>query len=324
MKRREFIALLAGAAASWPQPSRAQPKPMPVIGFLSGRSPAEAEYIVDSFRQGLKEAGFLEGQNVRIEFRYAEGQYERLPGFAAELARLQVAVIIAGGTAGPAMLATKAIPIVFTSGLDPLAAGYVSSINRPDGNVTGVTFYSGALASKQLELLREIAPQSAEFGFLANPKGSSAAVQVKDALAAAAAINLKLRVLNASTEADFETTFATLAGLPNAALVVGVDPFFDSRPDQLAALAARYRIPAVYNLRGFIEAGGLMSYGASITDSYRQAGVYAGRILRGDKVSELPVQFPTKYDLVINLKTAKALGLEVPPTLLARADEVME
>jgi putative ABC transport system substrate-binding protein len=324
MKRREFILALGGAAASLPFAARAQQKAMPVIGFLSGRSPGEAGYIVGSFRQGLKEAGYVEGQNVRIEFRYAEGEYERLPALAAELVRLQVAVIIAGGTAGPAKLATAAIPIVFTSAVDPVAAGLVSSINRPDGNMTGVTFYSGALASKQLELLREIAPRSAEIGFLANPKGSSAAVQTKDALAAAAAVNLKLRVLNASTEADFETSFSALAGLPNAAMVVGVDPFFDSRSEQLAALAARYRLPTVYNLKEFVKAGGLISYGASITDSYRQAGMYAGRILKGDKISELPVQFPTKFELVINLKTAKALGLDVPPTLLATADEVIE
>jgi putative ABC transport system substrate-binding protein len=297
---------------------------MPVIGFLSSRTAAAGEYVLGSFRRGLKEAGYVEGQNVTIEFRYAEGQYERLPALAADLVRLRVAVIIAGGTTDPARQATTTIPIVFTSGLDPLAAGYVSSINRPEGNITGATFYSGALAAKQLDLLREIAPKSVEIGFLVNPKGVSGKVQTNDAVAAASAANLKLHVLNASTEADFETSFAALAALPDAAMVVGVDPFFDSRPDQLAALAARYRVPTVYNLRGFTEAGGLISYGASITDSYRQAGVYAGRILKGDKVSELPVQFPTKFELILNLKAAKALGLVVPATLLATADEVIE
>jgi putative tryptophan/tyrosine transport system substrate-binding protein len=324
MKRREFLLALGGAAASVPLAARAQQKTMPVIGFLNSRSPAAAGYIVGSFRQGLKEAGYVEGQNVRIEFRYAEGQYERLPALAAELIRLQVAVIVAGGTADPAKHATAAIPIIFTSGLDPVAADLVSSVNRPDGNITGITFYSGALVAKQIELLREIAPKSAEIGFLANSKGASAKLQTTDALAAASAVGLKLRILSASTEADFEKSFAALAGLSGAAMVVGVDPFFDSRPDQLAVLAARYRVPTVYNLRGFVEAGGLMSYGASITDSYRQAGVYAGRILKGDKISELPVLYPTKFELIINLKTAKTLGLSVPPTLLATADEVIE
>jgi putative tryptophan/tyrosine transport system substrate-binding protein len=324
MERREFITLLGGAAASAPLAARAQQKPMPVIGFLSSRSPDAAKYILGAFRQGLKEAGYVEGQNVTIEFRYAEGQYERLPALATDLVRLQVAVIVAGGTTDPAKQVTTTIPIVFTSGLDPLAAGYVSSINRPEGNITGATFYSGALAAKQLDLLREIAPKSVEIGFLVNPKGVSGRVQTNDALTAASAVNLKLHVLNASTEADFESSFAALAALPEAAMVVGVDPFFDSRPDQLAALAARYRVPTIYNLRGFVEAGGLMSYGASITDTYRQAGLYVGQILGGSKVSELPVQFPTKFELILNLKAAKALGLIVPPTLLATADEVIE
>jgi putative tryptophan/tyrosine transport system substrate-binding protein len=324
MQRRAFITLLGGAAASLPFATRAQQKTMPVIGFLSSRTAAQAEYILGAFYRGLKEAGYVEGQNVTIEFRYAEGQYERLPALAADLVRLRVAVIVAGGTSEPAKQATTSIPIVFTSGLDPLAAGWVSSVNRPEGNITGVTFYSGALAAKQLALLREIAPKSAEIGFLVNPKGVSGRVQTDDALKAASAANLKLHVLNASTESDFEPGFAALAAVPDAAMMVGVDPFFDSRPDQLAALAARYRIPTVYNLRGFTEAGGLMSYGASITDCYRQAGVYAGRILKGDRVSELPVLFPTKFELVLNLKAAKALGLTVPATLLATADEVIE
>ena|SRR5277367_2623979 len=324
MKRRQFITLVGGAIAALPLTARAQQKTMPVIGFLSSRTAARAEYTLRAFRRGLKEAGYVEGQNVTIEFRYADGQYERLPALAADLVRSRVAVILAGGTTEPVKQATTSIPIVFTSGLDPLAAGYVSSINRPDSNTTGATFYSGALAAKQLDLLREIAPKSAEIGFLVNLKGVSGKVQTNDAVTAASAANLNLHVLNASTESDFEPGFAALAALPDSAMVVSVDPFFDSRPDQLAALAARYRVPTVYNLRGFTEAGGLMSYGASITDSYRQAGVYAGRILKGDKVSELPVQFPTKFELVLNLKAAKALGLTVPATLLATADEVIE
>jgi putative ABC transport system substrate-binding protein len=324
MKRREFMALVGGVAASAPFAAPAQQRPMPVIGFLNTRSPATAGYVLEPFRQGLKEAGYVEGQNVRIEFRYAEDRYERLPALAEELVRLQVAVIVAGGTGDIAKRATTAIPIIFVSGIDPAEAGLVSSVNRPDGNLTGVTFYSGALMAKQLELLRRIVPKSTEIGFLVNPKGASSKVQRIDALKAAAAADLKLRVLEAGTEADFEPSFAGLAGSPNATMVIGVDAFFDSRPDQLANLAARYRVPTLYNLRGFVEAGGLMSYGASITDSYRQVGVYAGRVLKGDKISELPVQYPTKFELVINLKTAKALGLDVPPTLLAIADEAIE
>jgi putative tryptophan/tyrosine transport system substrate-binding protein len=324
MKRHAFITLLGGAAASTPFAARAQQKPMPVIGFLNSRSPGTADYIAGPFRQGLQEAGYVEGRNVTIEFRYAEGRYDRLPELAADLVRLRVAVIVAGGTGTVAQRATTAIPIVFTSGFDPVAAGLVSSINRPDGNITGVTFYSGALAAKQLELLREIVPKSAEIGFLVNPNGSSTAVQIISASAAASAVNLKLHVLNASTESDFETSFAAIAGLAKAAMVVGVDPFFDSHPDQLAVLAARYRVPTIYNLKEFVKAGGLISYGASITEAYRQAGLYAGKILGGSKVSELPVQFPTKFELVLNLKTAKALGLTMPATLLATADEVIE
>jgi putative tryptophan/tyrosine transport system substrate-binding protein len=324
MKRREFMTLVGGAAVSAPLAARAQQKPIPVIGFLNSRSAATAGYILGPFRQGLKEVGYIEGQNVRIEFGYAEGQNERLPALAEGLVRSQVAVIVAGGTGDIAKRATTAIPIVFISGIDPVAADLVSSVNRPDRNVTGTTFYSGALMAKQLELLRRLVPKSTEIGFLVNPKGPSAKMQTVDALKAAAAVDLKLRVLEAGTEADFDTSFAALAGVPNAAMVVGVDAFFDSRPDQLVNLAARYRVPTVYNLRGFVEAGGLMSYGASIADCYRQAGIYAGRILKGDKISELPVQYPTKFELVINLKTARALGLDVPPTLLAIADEAIE
>ena len=323
MKRREFIALLCWAAVL-PRTARAQKSAMPMIGFLSSRTSEQAGYVVAAFRKGLEEAGYVEGRNVTIEFRFADGQNDRLPELAADLVRRQVAVIVAGGTSGPAKQATTTIPIVFTTGSDPVEAGLVKSVNQPEGNITGATFFSGALIGKQLELLREIAPKAGNIGLLINPKSPAAELQTKDALTATLAVGLQLDVFRASTESELETPFATLARLPNAALLVGVDPFFDSRPDQFATLAARYRVPTVYTLREFVAAGGLMSYGASITDTYRQAGVYAGRILKGSKPSELPIQFPTRFELVINLKAGKALGLSVPPLLLARADEVIE
>ncbi len=323
MRRREFITLI-GSAAVLPRAARAQKSAMPVIGFLSSRTSEQAGYVVAAFRKGLEEAGYVEGKNVTTEFRFADGQNDRLPELAADLVRRQVAVIVAGGTSGPAKQATATIPIVFTTGNDPVEAGLVKRVNQPEGNITGATFFSGALIGKQLELLREIAPNTRHIGLLINPKSPAAELQTKDALTATLAVALQFDVFRASTQSELETPFASLARLPNAALLVGVDPFFDSRPDQFATLAARYRVPTVYNLREFVVAGGLMSYGASITDTYRQAGVYAGRILKGSKPSELPIQFPTRFELVINLKTAKALGLPVPPTLLARADEVIE
>jgi putative tryptophan/tyrosine transport system substrate-binding protein len=323
MQRRKFITLVGGATLL-PLAARAQQPTMPLIGFLSGRSPGEGEQLLGSLRQGLKQAGFVEGQNVAIQYRFAEGQYDRLPALAADLVRLQVAVIVAGGTGMVAKKTSTAIPIVFTIGFDPLATGLVSSINRPDGNMTGVTFYSGELNAKQLELLRQIAPKCSDIGYLVNPKAASAQIQTDDAFAAAAAVGLKFRVLNAGTEPQLEASFATLGGIPNAAMLVGVDPFFDSRPERVTALAARYKVAAVYSLKDFVKAGGLASYGASITDAYRQAGVYVGQILKGSKVGDLPVQFPTKFELAINLKAARGLGLEVPPTLLATADEVIE
>ena len=323
MRRREFITLI-GSAAVLPRAARAQKSAMPVIGFLSSRTSEQAGYVVAAFRKGLEEAGYVEGKNVTTEFRFADGQNDRLPELAADLVRRQVAVIVAGGTSGPAKQATATIPIVFTTGNDPVEAGLVKRVNQPEGNMTGATFFSGALIGKQLELLREIAPNTRHIGLLINPKSPAAELQTKDALTATLAVALQFEVFRASTQSELETPFASLARLPNAALLVGVDPFFDSRPDQFATLAARYRVPTVYNLREFVVAGGLMSYGASITDTYRQAGVYAGRILKGSKPSELPIQFPTRFELVINLKTAKALGLPVPPTLLARADEVIE
>jgi putative tryptophan/tyrosine transport system substrate-binding protein len=323
MRRRQFITVLGGAIA-WPRVTRAQQSAMPVIAFLSSRTPAQADYVVAAFRKGLEQAGYVEGRNVGIEFRFAYGQNDRLPELAADLVRRQVTVIVAGGTSGPAKQATTTIPIVFTTGSDPVVVGLVTSISRPNGNLTGATFYSAALIGKQLELLREIAPRSAEIGLLINPKAPSAESEMKDALTATRAVGLQLHVFRASTESELETAFADLGRLSNVALLVGVDPYFDSRPDQLVALAAKYRVPTVYNLREFVVAGGLISYGASITDAYRQAGLYAGRIVKGEKPSELPVQFPTRFDMVINLKAAQALGLDIPPTLLTRADEVIE
>jgi putative tryptophan/tyrosine transport system substrate-binding protein len=323
MRRREFLGALSGVAA-WPFAARAQQPTMPVIGFLSSRTPKQAEYLVAAAHEGLKEIGYIEGQNVAIEYRYAEGQYDRLPGLAADLVHGKVAVIIAGGTSGPAIAATKSIPIVFTSGSDPVSIGLVSSLNRPDGNVTGTTFYSGALGAKQMELLSELAPKATTFGLLINPNIASGASQIRDTQSAARTIGRELHVLNAGTERDIDAAFAALAKLPNPALIVSVDPFFDSRPNQLVELAARYALPTVYYLREFVQAGGLMSYGASITDTYRQAGIYAGRILRGEKPADLPVLLPTKFELAFNLKTAKALGLTIPPKLLFTADEVIE
>ena len=327
MKRRQFITLLGtllGGTIASPLVARAQQSAMPLIGFLSSRTPAQAEYVIAAFRKGLENAGYVEGRNVGIEFRFAEGQNDRLPELAADLVRRQVAVIVAGGTSGPAKQATTTIPIVFTTGSDPLVVGLVTSISRPNGNLTGATFYSAALIGKQLELLREIAPQSAEIGLLVNPKAPSAESQENDALAATRAVGLQLHVLRASTEPELESAFANLGRFSNAGLLVGVDPYFDSRPHQLVALAGKYKVPTIYSLREFVVAGGLISYGASITDAYRQAGLYAGRIVKGERPGDLPVQFPTKFDLVINLKTAKALGLDIAPTLLTRADEVIE
>jgi len=324
MKRRDFITLLGGAAAAWPRAARAQQPAMPTVGFLSSRTSKQAEYLVAALLEGLKQAGFVDGQNVTIEYRYADSHYERLAALAQSLVEKQVAVIVAGGTSSPAIAATKTIPVVFTTGVDPVLAGLVSSLDRPDGNITGATFYSGALGAKQMEFLRELAPKTAAFGFLANSNSPIAAPQIRDAQAAARAIGCDLQVLTIGTENEFDAVFADFAKQPNRALLVAVDPYFDSRPDQLIGLAARYALPTVYYLREFVQAGGLISYGASITDAYRQAGVYAGRILQGAKPSDLPVQLPTRFELVVNLKTAKALGLTMPNTLLVAADAVIE
>ena len=326
MRRREFITLLGGAVA-WPVTARAQQAAMPVIGFLGGGSPDAFAHVVNAFRQGLYETGFAEGQNVTIEYRWAEGQYDRLPALVADLIRQKSAVIVAtGGDVGvrAAKKAATAIPIVFTSGSDPVAAGFVSSLNRPGGNVTGVSLFVSVLEGKKLELLRELVPMAAVIGFLVNPNNPRADVDTADMQAAARALGKLLLILKADGEHDFDAVFTNLAQQRVDALVVHTEPFFLSRRDHLVELAARHSIPTIYGLREFAAAGGLISYGTKLSDSYRQVGIYTGRILKGEKPADLPVMQPTKFEFVINLKAAKALGLTVPTSLLVRADEVIE
>jgi len=323
--RRDFITLLGGAAA-WPLPLSAQQAAMPVIGFLGSRAAGDDPHLLASFRQGLKEAGYIEGQNVAIEYRFAENQYERLPALAADLVRRQVAVIAANGPAAQAAkAATATIPIVFTAGFDPVEVGLVESLNRPGGNVTGVSILDVELGPKRLDLLHELVPAATNVAVLINPTDRARADIISGKLQAAAlTLGLQLHVLHASTDRDFDTVFAELARLRAGGLVIGGDPFFNSRSEQLGALTIRHAVPAVFQFRAFAAAGGLMSYGASLADAYHQAGVYTGRILSGEKPADLPVQQAAKVELIINLKTATALGLTIPLPLIGRADEVIE
>src|SRR5215211_809687 len=323
MRRREFI-LGLGAAATWPLAARAEQAAVPVIGFLSYRSPGESASVVAAFRAGLNEAGYREGQNVHIAFRWAEGRYEQLPALATELIQTQVAVFLAAGgtvTGLAAKAATSTIPIV-NIGSDPERIGLVASLNRPGGNVIAISVLTGPLTAKRLELLRELTPTAGVLGVLLNPNNPAIETEIREEIEAAArAIGQPLRLLKVTSDGEMYEVFTNLGAQGIGGLVISGDAFFDSRRDVLVALAARHRIPTIY---GFATAGGLITYGASIPEAYRQAGIYVGRILKGEKPAELPVLQPTKFELVINLRTAKALGLEIPPTLLALADEVIE
>jgi len=331
MQRRQFITLLVGAAAApsllWPRAARAQQPATPVIGFLGSRSPEDSAALVAAFRVGLGEAGFIEGRNLTIEFRWAEGHYDRLTMLAADLAARRVAVIAApGGIAAglAAKAATATIPIIFLTGADPVQFGLVKSLNRPDGNLTGVAILTNTLAPKQLELLQEVVPSATLVAFLVNPKNPIAESDTRDLQSAARATRQQILVLHASNDSDVDSAFAALLQQRAGALLVQSDPFFNSRPDRIVALAARHAIPAMYQWRDFPAAGGLMSYGTVLADAYRLVGIYAGRILKGAKAGDLPVQQSVKVQLVINLKTAKTLGLTFPLPLLGRADEVIE
>ena len=328
MKRREFITALGGAAAAWPLTASAQQPAMPVIGLLDQRSPEELADRLRGFRQGLKDAGFVEGENVAIEYRWAENQIDRLPALAAELVRRGFKVIASTGgipAAFVAKAATTTIPVVFLVSDDPVKLGLVTSLARPDGNLTGINFFSGELTAKRLELLRELMPAATRVAVLVNPaNAANTETTVKAVEPAARAIGLQIQVLNANTIHEINTAFATLVRERLNALFVGIDPFFNSRRTQLVNLATRHALPASYPARDFAEAGGLMSYGANIADAWRQVGSYAGRILKGMKPADLPVVQSNKFELVINAQTAQMLGFEVPPTLLARADEVIE
>jgi len=326
MRRREFIVGL-GSAAVWPLASLAQQRAVPVIGVLGTTSPDKSVPSLSGFRQGLKAAGFNEGENVAIEYRWAEGNYDRLPTLAAELAHLPVNVIVAIDGL-PSTLAAKGstttVPIVFLTAADPIQYGLVSSLSRPGGNLTGVLTVNAELVPKRFEMAHEIMPTATTIGFLVNPSSPLSQTMIADALAAGRAIGVQVHTVNASTEDDFDKVFATLAELRAHVLVIGADPFFISRSEELASVALRHGVAAVYQYREFAAAGGLMSYGPDIIDQARQVGTYAGRILKGAKPSDLPVQPNTKVELILNLKTARALGLTVPLTLLARADEVVE
>jgi putative ABC transport system substrate-binding protein len=327
MQRREFITLFGGAAAASPFAAWAQQPTTPVIGYLSGRSSAEAQYIVAAFEKGLREGGFVIGQNTAVEFRWADNRYDRLPAQAADLARLQVALIVASGAVQAiqaAKAATSAIPIVFVTGDDPVRLGLVASLNRPGGTVTGVTALTQSMEAKRLDILHRLLPKTAIIAMLLNKNNPSAALQLKEIVDAAHTLGRQLDILNVANAAEIDNAFSILTQRGDGAVFIPGDPFMNSHRDQLVALAARYKLPALFYAREQTTAGGLMSYGASFTEAFAQAGGYAARILKGEKPTDLPVLQATKFDFIINLKTAKTLGLEIPPTLLALADEVIE
>jgi putative ABC transport system substrate-binding protein len=325
--RRQFVSALGGAAVTWPLTARAQQPAMPVVGFLHSSSPEPMLNFVAAYRKGLSEAGFVEGQNVAIEFRWAGGQVDRLAELAADLIHQRVAVIATPGST-PAALAAKAatttIPIVFAIGADPVALGLVASLNKPGGNVTRMSFQNTELQAKALELLRELVPKAGRMVALVNPQSAYTEAVVKNLQEGAASLGLQLEILHASTEGEIETAFATISQRPGSALLVGPDPFFTFRRAQIIALAARQALPTMYALREFAEAGGLIAYGPNLTSAYKEAGDYTSRILKGEKPADMPVVRPTRFELVINLKTAKVLGFAIPDKLLALADEVIE
>jgi putative ABC transport system substrate-binding protein len=328
MKRREFITLLGGAAAAWPITARAQqPERMPVIGFLNSQAPEERPHLLAAFRKGLSETGYFEGRNVAIEYRWARNRFDRLPDMVEELVRRSVSVIVGSGGDNAGLAAketTKTIPIVSTIGGDPVKLGFVASINRPGGNVTGVSLFAGLLAAKRLEFLRELTPKATTVALLVNPNNPNAGLDTTEFRESARTIGLQVVVVAASNESELGPAFLDIAKNGAQALVVATDPFFTGQRERLVMQAARHALPASYALREFVDAGGLMSYGANRSDVYRQIGVYTGRILKGDKPSDLPVMQPTKFELVISRKIASALNLVVPPTLLVAADEVIE
>jgi putative ABC transport system substrate-binding protein len=323
MQRRDFITLLGGGAATWPVAARAQQPAVPVIGYLDSKLAATSAYQVAAFRQGLSEAGFVEGRNVAIEFRWAEGQRDRLPALVADLVRRRVAVIVTENTPA-AGAATSTIPIVFVSGADPVAAGLVTSLNRPGGNMTGVSYTTVQLTAKRLELLHELVPKPAVIAVLLDPNTSNFELRLRDVETAARALGRKILIVKAAIESEIDAAFATIVQAGAGALLVGGGAVYNSRRRQLVALAIRNALPASYALREFVIAAGLMSYGASDTDAWRRGGLYVGRILKGAKPGDLPVELPTRYELVFNLATAKALKIDIPAKLLALADEVIE
>jgi putative tryptophan/tyrosine transport system substrate-binding protein len=328
MKRRAFIAMLGGAAAAWPLRLFAQGAERPVVGFVNGQSAGEWAPYTAAFVHGLRERGYVEGRNVTIDYHWAEGRYGRLTEMVADLVRRRVSVIVISGGASAAVSAAKnetsTIPIVFTTGIDLVRAGLVASLNRPGGNVTGVTVFTSQLGSKRVQLLRELLPKANAFALLVNPHNPIFEFELNDVREAMHAIGLQLHMLEAGNDLEVDSAFAAMAGRRADALIVGADPFFNSRRARLTALAMHYRIPAIWEWREFADVGGLMSYGTILPEMYRQLGNYAGRILGGERAADLPVLQPTKFEFVINLKTAKALGLDIPATLLARADEVIE